>query len=101
MKQKDILLLIISGFTLVIFWIIFNIYHNSVTSTISDSTTVQIFPINPNFDMQTIESLKQRTQISPLYSNSATQSAQPATTFIPVPTPVSTQSAATSGGTLQ
>lgn len=109
MKQKDLLFLVISSFTLIVFWIIFNIYHSSVTSTISDSLIVQIAPINPAFDLKTLNSLKSRTQISPIYSSSATSSA-----IIIVPTPTvkvstqsaliqnnSTQSAATSGGALR
>lgn len=109
MKQKDLLFLVISSFTLIVFWIIFNIYHNSVTSTISESLIIQIAPINPSFDMKTLNSLKSRTQISPIYTSSSTNSA---TIIIPTPTVKlstqsaliqnnSTQSAATSGGNLR
>ncbi len=107
MKQKDILLLIVSSFVLIVFWIIFNIYHNIVTSTIPESLNVQIAPINATFDTKTISYLKQRIQVIPIYNYIATQSA-------PIPTPTippasqsaliqntSTQSASTSGGTLK
>lgn len=84
MKQKDILLLIISSFILVILWIIFSIYHNSVTSTIPEAVSIQILPINPTFDKNTIESIKRRTGVAPIYENATasatTTSAASATT---------------------
>ncbi len=97
MKQKDILLLIISSFALVVFWIIFNVYHNFVTSTIPETLTVQITPINPSFDTKTITTIKQRIPVSPIYNPLATQSA----IIIPAPSIISTQSATESGGTPQ
>lgn len=98
MKQKDILLLIISSFALVVFWIIFNAYHNFVTSTIPEALTVQITPINPSFDTKTITALKQRTPVSPIYSPLATQST---TLIAPTTSIISTQSVTTPGGTPQ
>lgn len=107
MKQKDILFLAISSFALIVLWIIFNVYHNVVTSTISQSLIVQIAPIKPDFDIKTIENLKQRKQVTPVYSDAfATRSATVNTPTIPISTQSaltqinSTQSAATSGGTL-
>ncbi|MEX2013142.1 MAG: hypothetical protein WD967_01940 [Candidatus Levyibacteriota bacterium] len=82
MKQKDILLLIISSFSLVVFWIAFNIYHNIVTSTIPENLSVQIFPINPTFDTKTIDALKARTQVVPIFNPLTTQSV-----LLPTPTP--------------
>lgn len=67
MKRKDIIMLLISFAVLTIAWIAFSIYHSSVTSTISDSLSIQISPITPTFDMQTIEKLQTRTKVSPLY----------------------------------
>ncbi|MBI2195809.1 MAG: hypothetical protein HYU48_02085, partial [Candidatus Levybacteria bacterium] len=98
MKQKDILLLIISSFFLVVFWIAFNIYHNIVTSTIPETLSVQIFPISPTFDKKTINAIKERIQITPIYNPLATQSAPPKATTSSI---ISTSSAvATEGGTL-
>lgn len=79
MKQKDILLLIIPGFFLIIIWVIFSIYHNSVTSTIPENLTLQIAPIIPTFDKTTIEVLKKRTQVTPIFelSKSSSQTATP------------------------
>ena len=105
MKQKDIMLLIISSFSLIVFWIAFNIYHNIVTSTIPETLSIQISPISPNFDTKTIGELKGRLQVAPIYNPLSTQSAA-----VPTPTiPPALQSAliqtatqsATSGGQLK
>lgn len=69
MKQKDLLILLISAFILVIAWIIFSIYHNSVTSTIPQNLNVQIVPINSDFDSKTIKKLKERENIMPVYTS--------------------------------
>lgn len=66
MKQKEILMIIISAFILVVFWIGFNIYHGTITSTVPQSVNEQIAPINPNFDDKIIEKLKKRVRIQPL-----------------------------------
>lgn len=67
MKQRDIILLLAPVALLVAAWIIFNIYHNSVTSTISAPLDKNILPISPNFDTQTIDNLKKRDKILPVY----------------------------------
>ena len=87
MKQKDILLILIPTFLLVILWVIFNIYHNSIESTVSKTITAEVVPINPDFDFQTIENLKKREVIQPLYeikpSNSSTTISQGVETSSP------------------
>lgn len=97
MKQKDILLLAISSFALIAAWIMFNIYHNSVTSTISETLSVQISPINPTFDTKTIDAIKQRTQVLPIFNPLVTQGSP--SLAAPVQ-PSATTSAATGGATL-
>lgn len=67
-KQRDILLILGSSAFVVIVWVIFSIYHNSVSSTISEGTSIQIAPINPNFDNLGIKSIKERDDVIPLYS---------------------------------
>ncbi len=111
MKQKDVLLLIISSFTLIVFWIAFNVYHNIITSTIPETLNIQITPIDATFDTKTISALKQRVQVAPIYSPLATQSATvppppangptmpPATQSAAVQS--ATQSGATNGGQLR
>lgn len=67
MKQKEILIILIPSFVLTILWVIFTIYHNHVTSTIKNPLTIQIIPIEGKFDTNTIEALKNRQRINPLY----------------------------------
>ena len=67
MKYKDIIILLVSAFFLVVAWIIFNIYHNSVVSTAPEDLKKEIVPINPTFDQSTIDKLKSRAKISPIY----------------------------------
>lgn len=67
MKKKDILYIFISSFILTIAWIGFNIHHNMVTSTISDTLQLQIEPITAAFDTAIIDKLKKREKIEPLY----------------------------------
>lgn len=66
MKHKEIIFILASMFILVIAWIVFNIYHNSATSTIPESVVMQIAPITPAFDLATIEKLKSRNKIEPV-----------------------------------
>ncbi|MBI2431037.1 MAG: hypothetical protein HYV39_03420 [Candidatus Levybacteria bacterium] len=81
MKKRDFLFVLISGFILVVIWIGFNIYHNAVTSTIPEATSIQIEPIAPTFDMQSIASIKKREKASPVFelSTNQTQSGSTAT----------------------
>lgn len=100
MKQKDLLILLISAFLLVIAWIIFSVYHNSITSTIPQNLNIQIVPINPDFDSKTIEKLKERKNIMPVYT--AENQTQPEVSVTPI---ISSESAnlqnqATPGGIL-
>jgi hypothetical protein len=68
MKQKDILFILISSFVLTVAWVCFNLYHKWVTTTISSDLQMQLNPIDPNFDMDTFEKLKQREQVTPSYN---------------------------------
>jgi len=79
MKRNDIIFLLVCTCIVTFAWIIFSIYHASVTSTISDTLSQQIVSIKPNFDITVIDHLKERENINPLYamvnaSNSATAS---------------------------
>lgn len=75
MKQKDALFLTISFFVLVLIYVIFSVYHNSVTSTISENLNIQITPIAPDFNQKTISDIKKRGQVTPLYEISPQPSA--------------------------
>jgi hypothetical protein len=67
MKKNDILLILIPSFIFALAWISFSIYHNVITSTISNSLSIQITPITPDFDTSTIDSLKNREKVTPIY----------------------------------
>jgi hypothetical protein len=83
MKRNDILLILIPSFIFALAWIGFSIYHNVITSTISEPLSVQITPITPTFDTQTIDSLKNRENVAPLYDlSTAAENVSPT----PVPT---------------
>lgn len=67
MKQKDFLIILIPGVVLSILWVVFTIYHNLTTSTIKDPLTFQIMPIEGKFDTKTINKLKEKQRINPLF----------------------------------
>lgn len=74
MKKNDILVILVPLFIFVLAWVSFSIYHNIVTSTISQPLSVQITPITPSFDTSTIGNLKNRIKVTPVYSlSTATQ----------------------------
>jgi YbbR domain-containing protein len=64
MKQKEILSVVISIFFLVLMYVSLSIYHNAITSTVSDSETIQIAPIGASFDFKTLDALKARQRIT-------------------------------------
>lgn len=101
MKKKQILSILIPTFIFVILWITSSVYHGIVTSTISQTESMQITPISPNFDTKIIEQLKKREVITPIYEINGSP-------IISVPnsqtiTPISSASAktATQGGSLK
>jgi len=93
MKQKDLLLLLVPLFMLTILWVIFNIYHNYVTSTIKDPLTFQIIPIVGKFDTNAINKIKNRQRINPLYEIQSRVSPNPSPSVKPTPQETSSQSA--------
>ena len=74
MKKNDILILLIPSVLIVVLWVIFSVYHNYVTSTIPKSLSTQILSINPDFNLNTINNLKKRNSIEPIYQISGNQS---------------------------
>lgn len=64
-QQNDYLIVLVPTFIVVFAWIIFNIYQTSITSTISESVSVQIQPLDPHFDQPTIDTVKKRLVVSP------------------------------------
>lgn len=100
MKHKDIYILLIPSFILVIFWIIFTIYHNSVSSTITPTQSVQIKPINANFDAKAINDIKGRNQVVPLFEITGSKESEKIATKEAVFEPVLTTTPASQGGSL-
>lgn len=94
MKQKDLLFVAISFFILILIYLGFNIYHNSVASTISEDTNIQISPIAPSFDDNTISDLKKRNNVNPAYQLIPIPSA------LLTPSPTASSTATSSGGKL-
>ena len=93
MKQKDIVFILASAFFVIIVWIIFSVYHNAVSSTISQKLNVQIIPITASFDLKTIDTIKNREKVEPLYDSSdqapslaPIPNSSPSPTLIPTPT---------------
>jgi len=84
MKQKDLFMILIPSFVVIVFWIGLTIYHNSVSSTIPPALNIQIKPIDPNFDSKTITDLKKRKEITPMFEMSATEQSQSSSSAIPV-----------------
>ena len=80
MKQRDIITLLVPSFFLIVAWIIFSIYHNSVASTIPAIDT-QILPINATFDLNAISKLKQRQSVTPIYEQAPQVSPSPTPGF--------------------
>jgi hypothetical protein len=76
--QKDVLFLSISFFTIVAAWVAFSLYHSYVTTTISEDLQMQILPINPKFDTATIEALKSRKKVTPLFEVNPAEASTPA-----------------------
>jgi hypothetical protein len=110
MKKNQILIILIPSFIFVFAWIGFSIYHNIITSTISTPLSMQITPITPSFDTDTIDALKKRANVIPVYeistlvqngNVSASPSANTVTTAPVNPVGNSTETQqATSGGSL-
>lgn len=67
MKQKNIVIIIVLFFIFIVVWIGGSIYHSGVNSTISESTSRDIAPIDPVFDTKGIEKLKSRKKIIPSF----------------------------------
>lgn len=84
-KQKETLIILWLTFLTVVVWIGLSIYHIWATSTISDIDAASIVPINPEFDINTINKLKNREDIEPLYQINAS-TPTPVSSPIPVAT---------------
>jgi hypothetical protein len=85
MKHKEIILLLSSVFIIIVAWAGFSIYHNLATSTTPENLEKVASPIKTVFDEPTINRLKERRQVSPLFEfDRPTPTPTPT---IPIPTP--------------
>lgn len=82
MKQKDLLFLSVWTFIVVAAWIGFSLYHAWVTSTITPELQIAIQPIAGSFDTTTINQLRTRKRVAPLYELTGS-----GTKTTPTPTP--------------
>lgn len=99
MKKSEVLMLISLFFILAVAWIAFSVYHHSVASKIPAAVEVQILEISPTFNTKTIDTLKKRSNVEPLYDLGA----QPVISPPPATPSPATSSAkvATQGGILR
>jgi hypothetical protein len=84
MKQKDILIIVILLFIFTLISIGYNIYSNTVTSTIPEDVSQDILPISPTFDTKAIDKLKFRESVVPSYD---LNSVNPTPVALPSPLP--------------
>ncbi len=100
MKQKDLLFLLISSSILVVIWIIFNILHHSLTSTITDTVGQELNPIAKTFDQTTFDILKKRQKVTPVVAITIIPSITPSPTPLPITPvqPISSESAKQASG---
>lgn len=85
MKRKDILLLLGISCIAIIGWIIFEVYHATIASTINTSLTGEILPIKPEFDQQVINNTKNRKQITPIFTIQTASQSSSVTVLSPTP----------------
>ena|SRR3989338_6838474 len=86
MRQKDIITIIIPIVIFIIVWVLFNIYHNAATSTISESLNINIQPITPDFNIRALSEVKKRERIEPLYQMDRVEPLTPTQSPLPSPT---------------
>lgn len=86
-KQKETLIILWLTFITVVVWIATTIYHISVTSTIADTDASAIVPIDPRFDTITINKLKTRKIIDPVYQFSESSDEDTASPSAQIPVP--------------
>ncbi len=93
MKRKDLLIIIISAFIIILLWIGFSIYHGAITSTITEALNTNIQPISPFFNNQGFKVLKQRNNVTPLYDLKSNIASSSSITISPTPTTIASLSA--------
>ena len=80
-RQREIVILLIPIFILTVCWVVFNVYHSYVNSTIKDPLTSQIIPIQGKFDTETISDIKERKRVDPTSEIIVSDEASPTPTL--------------------
>ena len=60
MERKDLLYVSIITFITVFAWIIFDVYHSAVTSTLTDVQQKLVSVLNPKIEESTLEKIRER-----------------------------------------
>jgi len=87
MKQKKLAILLVPIFILTILWVIFNVYHSHVDSTIDVPLTTQIIPIEGTFNTDAIDKIKERNRIDAANEFSAPETEDLSPNPSPSPSP--------------
>lgn len=77
MGRRDTFLLSILTVVTAFAWILFDVYHAYVDTTIPETIEEQLVPITPKFDRAYIEKMNQRQKVDPL--DKTTLGVKPAT----------------------
>lgn len=67
MKHNQLIIILVLLLIFVVAWIVANVYHNLNISTIPETTSQEIAPIDPTFDIKTIDKLKKREEVTPVF----------------------------------
>ena len=99
--KGEILFVLISTFIVTVIWVGSDIYNKSVTSTLDKTLKYQTIPIQPSFDMKTIEKIRARSRVSPNFNTPPqTPSASEEGELSSTPEPDLTSQIASGGGDL-
>ncbi|GIW61250.1 MAG: hypothetical protein KatS3mg089_0102 [Patescibacteria group bacterium] len=106
-QYQNLIYLIIPSFVVILAWIGFTIYNKRVATTITESQSLTILPINSSFNKEVLNRLKKRKVITPnlnyLQTDNQISSQEASLTITPIPPaePIATVEAETQGETTQ
>ncbi len=76
MNRKEFIITLVATFIVVMIWIIADILHTRTSVPTSSNLNLLIEPLNPTFDQQTLEKIKQRSNFRQALPVPATSSSQ-------------------------
>lgn len=96
MNRIEFVILIAVTVFVIMVWIIADIYHTKASVSVSPQLSHALEPLDPNFDLETLEQIKKRGPSATKSPQSTatptpTPSATPTATPSPTPTPSGTQ----------